>query len=373
MFLYTSFNRDPDGLSPAETADYGVTLTNPGFETGDTTGWTVSRETVNVTGSDEGLTPRSGSYFVTGVDFHNEDFAIIEQQVSLTGAGVPTSALDDGSLKAVLRWWQANSVSGHLGMALLRFLDGSDVRVGVDSGPEAFEVTPTDTWEEQTLEVQVPIGARKAVVYLCLKQEGGGYPKVGFDDVSLALEADDLTPETRTAAVVYFRSTTASPPGGLNEALGSSPSIADLEDEDGNSTGWSLSTQAPFNSASDEGYYGTMGTSPLVPGPVSLLSGWIRSSITITGVLRIGGLDTGATYDVAVFPSIDSGGTQTIDVTLDGASSNTIRGDAERNLNTLVLFEGIAPDGSGNLDLTVDSVSSYGHVSAIKIWESGTA
>lgn len=363
MYLMTSVLGVPDGLPQA--AVYPLPIINAGFESGDLTGWVLDRHAIEVTDDvSAGLSPHGGQYFAQGDRPGNRDWSLAYQDADVSWL----SALIDGGagLKLTLSWWQANEFPDDDGMVLVRFLDASGAQIGPDHGPPAFVVVPEDTWALQSLEVPMPAGTRAVRLVLAARLISGGVANTAWDDIAAQARPSDLAPDDRTSAVIVFRAT-AGAPAGVNEALGTSPSVADLVDQDGASTGWALSISGTGHDAADTG---AMTYSPLVPGSAP----WAHGNLLVrdsTGAvtLHLAGLDPARTYDVSLFASRDNSSPRDTIFTV-GAASRTV--DAAYNINDIAGFSGVVPDISGQIDVVVAvdaGTSTWGYLSAMRITE----
>lgn len=158
-----------------------VTLTNPGAESGNTTGWTSTTGTLVVETTTP--SPHSGTYYFgpTAADATTEAY----HRVTLDTASVIVGQ------KLALKWWQASgSLAGKARMRM-RFRSAALADLGVvDATMQA--VTPADTWSQRTLEATVPADAE----YVDLIQ---GYEKVGansdgyIDDITLTATSQAVT------------------------------------------------------------------------------------------------------------------------------------------------------------------------------------
>ncbi|CDF82157.1 hypothetical protein PKB_0789 [Pseudomonas knackmussii B13] len=100
---------------------YELTLTNPGAESGSTTGWTV--ESGGMTVRNANPVPYEGAYYFTGGSFVT---SVSRQRIDLVAQGLSAADLDTGTLWGRIRWRQASYDSandpGGMGM---RAVDGS--------------------------------------------------------------------------------------------------------------------------------------------------------------------------------------------------------------------------------------------------------
>lgn len=156
-----------------------ITLTNPGFETGDTTGWDVL--------SGAGMTiltatPKTGTYYV----------AIGQEPQSASGQthDLPSELLtlaDLGLLEMRLAWGGAGfGGDGDAGMPCLEFYDdvgGAGNLIGMHSAPRT-DYPARPAWANLETEAWVPSGTRSVRIQLRGVRGGGSENSVYFDDIS---------------------------------------------------------------------------------------------------------------------------------------------------------------------------------------------
>ena len=374
MLLSTSYNNAIDGISLGSSFPVSLTITNGGFEDGDLTGWTAVRDSFFADTTEGGLNPHGGSYFARGtsISFINS-WVIAYQDLDITGDGVTVADIDAEIVKVDVDWYQAVHDTDDLGCMLVRFLDNSSNQIGPDVTIEAFLPASPDTWEAATFEAAVPVSTRTIRLYMMGQLQDSPGISTSFDDITVT--ADDLgclISDTRTTATVVFRSTTGSPPTGINEALGTSPSIADMDDAEGNATGWGLTTNTgAFTSSSNTG---GEEFSRIIAASNAWAQGY--SATDTTGgtdsiTLRIDSLDNSKTYDIKVHCARNSpaAGENDRDTDVDvGGSAVTIV--AMHNITNLAEFDDVSPS-SGNIDLTIatNSLANFGYIQAFTIAE----
>jgi hypothetical protein len=160
-------------------------LSNPGFETGDLSGWIVeSGGTWIVDNAHESLAGgHTGSWFVRstgdGVLAQTVDVSSISRQIDL------------GGTQARARCWLAETASDtDQARVRLQFLDGSDLELGVVD-PAFTNPTGTTFVQIEALGT-IPVGTRKLKVRLDIDQVSGATPNLAIDDVTLELDPGDL-------------------------------------------------------------------------------------------------------------------------------------------------------------------------------------
>jgi hypothetical protein len=160
-------------------------LSNPGFDTGDLSGWTIeSGGTWTVDDAHESLPGgHTGSWFVRstgdGVLAQTLDVSSIARQIDLGGSQARASC------------WLAETASDtDQARIRLQFLDASDVELGVVD-PAFTNPTGTTFVQIEALGA-IPIGTRKIKVRLDIDQVSGASPNLAIDDVTLEIDPGDL-------------------------------------------------------------------------------------------------------------------------------------------------------------------------------------
>lgn len=166
---------------------YTLTVTNPGAETGNTSGWTdVVGSLASVT-SLAGTSPHAGSrFFKAGASASTHCY----QDIAL-----PSDVLTDvdlGVLNSHLSLYQAGQTSdSDTGQPYLEFYNGSSVIIGVRHLGEAFNGTD-NTWVLKHLMFQIPASTRTVRVGFLGVRGSGTDLNAYFDDVSLLLKRSEL-------------------------------------------------------------------------------------------------------------------------------------------------------------------------------------
>ena len=168
-----------------ETVTLPMSLTNPGAETGDITGWT--EETFNLEATT--VKTRTGTYGFVCKDNHSG--CIARQRVDLVAQGVPTAAIDLGEASWTHALW-VNPDPSKTGQTRIRFLDTSQVEISATS----LTATPTaDTWTQVITSADIPVDTR----YIDILWHGGGgsfSPYAYFDDTTASVDYVDRSPVT---------------------------------------------------------------------------------------------------------------------------------------------------------------------------------
>jgi hypothetical protein len=160
-------------------------LADPGFETGDLSGWTVeSGGTWTVDNAHESLSGgHTGSWFVRstgdGMLAQTVDVSSIARQIDLGGA------------QARARCWLAETATDtDQARIRLQFLDENDVELGTVD-PSFTNPTGTTFVQIEALGA-IPVGTRKIKVRLDIDQVSGATPNIAIDDVTLEIDPGDL-------------------------------------------------------------------------------------------------------------------------------------------------------------------------------------
>ena len=160
-------------------------LSNPGFETGDFSGWTVeSGGTWTVDNAHESLSGgHTGSWFVRstgdGVLAQTVDVSSIARQIDLGGAQARAGC-----------WLAETATDTDQARIRLQFLDASDALLGVVD-PAFTDPTGTTFVQIEALGA-IPVGTRKIKVRLDIDQVSGATPNLAIDDVTLEIDPGDL-------------------------------------------------------------------------------------------------------------------------------------------------------------------------------------
>ena len=160
-------------------AEWALSITNPGAETGDTTGWTVVSGFVAYTGAAGVSGAHSGTHYFYGAIAGAT--GRMYQDIALPAASL--ALCDAGSLDVELTWWQASfAVGDDEGRAGLEWLDSEGGSLGTDYASWAI---PGTTWTERTHSPTIPAGTRTIRVALEANRLGGSNCNAYFDDLTL--------------------------------------------------------------------------------------------------------------------------------------------------------------------------------------------
>jgi hypothetical protein len=170
---------EPVAVATAPPPDESnITLTNPGAEAGNTSGWTItSGGLVAIENGDiPGFNAQTGTFFFGG------------------GAAAATEAYQSIDLEALgvivgqgltLSWWQASGASGSLAAMGLRFYDSTSAEIA-EVLAEQVAISPADTWQQRTLTAQVPDGAVTARLVQLYTRVGGGDIDAYIDTIAIS-------------------------------------------------------------------------------------------------------------------------------------------------------------------------------------------
>lgn len=163
---------------------YEVPLTNPGAETGDTSGWTVESGGMAVRSANP--PPLSGAWYFSAGSFVQ---SVSRQRVALSTAGVPTAAVDNDEAWVKLRWGQSAYSDQDPGGMGVRSLNGSNAAISTVYSPLAWTLGGGGAggpwyWMPRSVAVSLPAGARSIdVLYNASGRTSGTNNDFYVDDV----------------------------------------------------------------------------------------------------------------------------------------------------------------------------------------------
>lgn len=181
--------------SSGGSAPTPLAITNPGAETGDTTGWTSTTGTLGVLGSP--TLPHTGSYYFTGGS--GNATTIAHQDIA-----VPTgleSAVDAGTISADLSWWQNSFAGNDQGKMQLQFFDGSMVQQG--STVNGVLAAPVSWTNYSLASTVVPATTRTLRIIQVMVRNAGAYNDAYIDDISLSLSGADPLSNTLGSGNIF--------------------------------------------------------------------------------------------------------------------------------------------------------------------------
>lgn len=162
---------------------YPLAITNPGAETGDTTGWTSLVGTLTVSSFQGGMSPRSGSYFFTG---GSTEVMSASQDVALPAE--VHADVDAGTRQVEFKAWQEGYSADwpDKGTIAVEFLDGGGNHLGAANSTyiQGYALA----WSQTTLRCYVPPNTRTIRLFLSgVRYGGGGTLDAYWDDLTLQL------------------------------------------------------------------------------------------------------------------------------------------------------------------------------------------
>jgi hypothetical protein len=156
-------------------------LTNPGAETGDTTGWTNDTGSLAVRSANP--SPHSGSYyFYGGANLETK----ASQEVDLVADGVSTIDIDNGILTFVVSWYQTTYSGSDKAEIQIRFKDSSKIEIQTDSA--GLTANTVQSWELRTFAPQIPANTRYIDIIMHMYRYAGTNNDGYIDDISASTE-----------------------------------------------------------------------------------------------------------------------------------------------------------------------------------------
>lgn len=156
-----------------------LTLTNPGAEAGNTSGWTV--ESGGFGTRTAGPSPYAGTrYFTAGTSVNS----LARQRLDLAAQGVSTSDIDAGLVAVVLSVQSASYDENDPGSIGFRALDASLATL-VEHIPTNRWVLPVQTWKERKVRLMLPSGTRHLDVLLRSTRTSGTANDSYWDDAAV--------------------------------------------------------------------------------------------------------------------------------------------------------------------------------------------
>jgi len=173
---------------------YKADLSNPGFESGDFTGWVANGSWEIRTGYFS-VSAYEGAYAAFGAGASGEES--LYRDVDVSGAA---TTIDNNSVSVECSAARTNDLND-VDYANFRLvcLDGSNNELDfVETG---FVVYPDNNWVVETLSLTAPTGTRAIRAECVLGSYGGSNNQSGIDDVQL-FASEDIWPSTVTNAAV---------------------------------------------------------------------------------------------------------------------------------------------------------------------------
>lgn len=172
-----------DYIPSAITHEY--TITNPGGESGDMTGWTTdvgSGFGVMLEDVGAGLYPRTGSYLFWG---QNQAAASSYQDIVAIAGDFSSIHIDAERLFLRLTYYAMSYNGSDKVRMYFEFLDNVDAVITEYSIPDTLTAGPSLSWEKRTLDALVPSGTRKLRLYMDGIRTNGTVMNTHIDDISL--------------------------------------------------------------------------------------------------------------------------------------------------------------------------------------------
>jgi hypothetical protein len=158
--------------------DSNITLTNPGAEAGNTSGWTITSGALTAfeNGDVPGQSAQAGSWFFGGGAVAATE---AEQAVDLVALGVIAGQ------GLSLTWWQASGPNASLAGMGLRFYDDTNAEIA-EVLADQIAISPTSEWQQRTLQTQVPDGAATVRLVQLYTRVGGGDLDAYIDTIAIS-------------------------------------------------------------------------------------------------------------------------------------------------------------------------------------------
>lgn len=155
-----------------------MSVTNPGGESGSTTGWT--NEVGTLRASQTTPDPFVGSWYLEGGAAEADTKARQDLAVDVGDE----AEIDASNMSVQLRWWQISGDTLDDGQMTIRFLDGGDAQIGSETF--ASLISPA-TWVERVLRISVPALTRKVRIAVHSVRNNGSENTAGFDEITVRL------------------------------------------------------------------------------------------------------------------------------------------------------------------------------------------
>jgi hypothetical protein len=164
---------------------FTITITNPGAEAGNTTGWTNETNSIDVRSTNP--LPHSGSFYFRGGAFASSR---ARQRFGLVAAGLTTGQLDAGTCHAIVKWWQAGFTAPDadtISMGI-RYLDGTPTQISQNI-PTLQDMTPDMTWIPRSYGLLIPTLTRNLDLIIDAVRASGTNHDSYIDDIELKVYA----------------------------------------------------------------------------------------------------------------------------------------------------------------------------------------
>lgn len=217
------FTNPPVGYLTDLTAD----LVNLGFETGDTTGWTVVSGTWAAVASFGTLAaPHDGAFFLRMTEATASTREIrqdLELRSSL-GGSLDDATLAAGQYRIAISCWRANSAAdADTGRVTIEALDSANAVIGTIADTGSESISPSATWVLKTIGGTVPAGTAKLRVRLRATRVSGTPCDAAFDTITVsATDLSAVVPHEATEDIMY-RVVTAGTPAAVQPVYDTTP------------------------------------------------------------------------------------------------------------------------------------------------------
>jgi hypothetical protein len=172
---------------PNTLTEFTITMTNPGAESGSTTGWT--NETGSLGTRTANPTPYEGSYYFAGGA--NAATTARQRFNIATETGLTTTEIDAGGLWGKLRWHQASYTDQDPVAMGIRMLDGTPTQLSLDYSHKDWvqygDSGATPNWQSLAIGVDVPSGARNIDAVYDASRTAGTNLDGYIDSISLTI------------------------------------------------------------------------------------------------------------------------------------------------------------------------------------------
>jgi len=162
-------------------AYYGLALTNPGAETGDTTGWTTTVGSLAVRSTNPD--PYSGSYYFFGGAQPDTN---AEQIVPVSA---PTTEIDAGQATLDVQWHQSSFSGSDKAEIIVEALDGAQNPLA----SQAAGLVSYSTWTKRTLSMPLPALTRYVKIEMHMQRAAGTNNDGYIDEISASISTGVAT------------------------------------------------------------------------------------------------------------------------------------------------------------------------------------
>jgi len=158
--------------------DYVHTLTNPGAEIGDLTGWASDVGTPTIRTATP--SPHTGTYYFGGGSADAE--TKMSQEVDLETDGVPTADIDSGSLSFQVNWYQSSYAKEDDVAVILSFKDAAKAEISEVTSD--LWATEDAVWTDRESRQAIPTLTRYIDVIIQFDRDSGTANNGYVDDIT---------------------------------------------------------------------------------------------------------------------------------------------------------------------------------------------